>query len=154
MRRGCWPPIRPLRSFGWGVAGYVGVFLAGLGILLATILLGVLSGAFSLGRLTALIVLLGILALLTLVVGFLAAVLFGAPVLMSLAGGRALLGRGDLNSTSRSYLSLALGLAVFVLLTSLPFVGWGLRLLVVLLGLGLLVQWLLGMRRPSTADSA
>ncbi|MCB1033756.1 MAG: hypothetical protein KDD47_07975, partial [Acidobacteria bacterium] len=144
---------RPLGSLGWGIAGYIGVPMAGLAILGVTILLAVVTGSFSLGRLTTLVVLLGLLALAVLLVGFLAAVLFGAPVLVSLAGGRMLLGRGEVASASKSYLAFVVGLAVFILVTSLPYVGWGLGLLVVLFGLGLLVQWLLGLRTSSVAES-
>jgi len=138
----------PLRGLGWGLASSVGAPVTAFVILTVTILLANLAGILSLGRLSALVVLLGLTLLFVLVVGFLITVLFGAPIVVGSGVGRALLQRIAPARLPAPYLSLAVGLALLVVLTSLPIVGRAIGLAAVVLGLGLVAQWLVGVRIP------
>lgn len=136
---------KPLPSFGWGLLGHVGFPLAVLAILLLLILLAVLVGALSLGRLVALIVPFGLAALVVLVVAFVATVVLAAPVLVSAAGGRALFARAWPARASSRYLPFIVGLVLYVVLTGMPIIGWGLGLIAIILGLGAIIQWLIAL---------
>ena len=79
---------------------------------------------------------LGIIALLAWV-----AALYAAGIVTG-----ALLGRRLLNGDEpRDVLRLLVGLAIVFVLINLPFVGGIMRLLVILLGLGVIAQWLRGL---------
>lgn len=142
----------PLRSVGWGIASFVGGPLAAFFVLGTSILLAVLAGGLLLSRLALLFVLLGLALFVVLLVGFLVAILFGAPLLASVAAGRALLERGDPTRLRRPYVALVVGLAILILLTSLPVVGTGIGLLAIVAGLGPLVRWLTTLRRQPIAE--
>lgn len=143
---------KPLPTVGWGVAGLVGTPAAMLLVLGATILLAVLAGNLALGRLSLLIVLLGLTLFIVLLVGFLVAILFGAPLLVSSTGGRLLLERADPARSRRAILALVLGLVILTVLTNLPVVGWVIGLLAVIAGLGPLTRWLTTLRRKPIAE--
>ena len=135
----------PLRSFVWGIVGMVGVPVAGLLVLGVSILLAILAGRLSLDRLALGFVLLGITLLVVILVGYILAILFGAPLLVAAAGGRGLVERAH-SAWWRPYLALLVGLAILTALTNLPVVGGGLALLAIIAGLGPLVQWLMTQR--------
>jgi hypothetical protein len=73
-----------------------------------------------------------------LTLGFILAVSFVTKVIVSLLGGQLILGRLKPELTEHKVWPLLLGVVIFAILAALPFVGWLVTLIVVLLGLGAL----------------
>ncbi|HWQ11532.1 MAG TPA: polymer-forming cytoskeletal protein [Roseiflexaceae bacterium] len=146
---------QPLASLGWGFISILAIALAFLLVLLATVFLAVLLGLVKLNGLMGLVIATGGLALLALVVLTIIAIAYVAQIAVSYEAGRLILQRLRPAWLERPYAPLALGLALLVLLTAVPVVGWLFSLAAALLGLGAL--WLFGrdavLHRPIPAPA-
>ena len=131
---------RPVASLGWGIVTLLGFPVAMVLVLVVTLVLAMTFGFMTLGKMAALIVILGLVLEILLAVKLWVAVAFLAPVVVSLAGGRLLMTRGGAVEKSR-YLSLLAGLALLALFSVVPIVGTLVRWLVVLIGLGAGSYW-------------
>ena len=131
---------RPLASFGWGFVTLLGFPVTMVLVLVVTLVLAMIFGFMTLGKLVALVVVLGLVLELLLAVKLWVAVAFLAPVIVAIAGGRFLMTRGGSQEKSR-YLSLLVGLAVLALLSLIPFIGALVCWLVALIGLGAGSYW-------------
>jgi cytoskeletal protein CcmA (bactofilin family) len=129
---------RPLVSLGVGALGFIGVAVLLVLVVLVTVLVALVLGLLGLGSLTGMTVFGGILVAAIVVFLFLLAVAFAAQAAAGLALGRVLV-RGAGRSFAAGLGALASGVAVVVLLSSIPLVGGWLEALVVLLGLGALL---------------
>jgi hypothetical protein len=129
---------RPLLSLGIGALGFIGVAVLLVLVVLVTVLVALVLGLLGLGSLTGVTVFGGILVAAIVVFLFLLAVAFGAQAAVGLALGR-LLVRGAGRSFAVALAALVSGVAVVVLLASIPLVGGWLEALVVLVGLGALL---------------
>ena len=142
---------RTLLSAGVGVLGLLGYVLGLVALIIAVVLISVVLGLLGFGSLVAalgfaaFLVAAGATFALLLVTGFV------ADAVVSMAGGRLALRPQDETSRARSFAALALGVAVVVILTSIPFVGPVVKLLVVLVGLGAVVLALRRRRAPVAA---
>lgn len=136
---------RPAPSFGWGVAGLFAAFFGVLAIALATVLAAVILGGLSLGGLTALTVLAGIVTAVAFMLAFVVVAVYVAKVVVAYLGGRLLLARVKPEWAEARVAPLLLGVLGLVLLGALPMVGGAVHLLAVLLGLGAL--WLAARNR-------
>lgn len=133
---------KPLGSLGWGLVTLGIIFVAFPVIIIATVLLAVLFGMVSLNGLMGIIIALGLLAIFALIMLAIIAIAYVAQIAVGYELGRLILQRLQPAWTERPYIPLALGLALLVLLASLPQVGWVFSMAAVLLGLGAI--WLLG----------
>lgn len=131
---------RPVASLGWGVITLLGFPLAMTLVLVVTLVLAMIFGFMTLGKMAALVVILGLLLEILLAVKLWIAVAFLAPVIVSFAGGRFLMTRDGAVEKSR-YLSLLVGLALLALFSVVPYVGALVCWLVVLVGLGAGSYW-------------
>jgi hypothetical protein len=131
---------RPLASLGWGVVTLLGFPVAMILILLLTLLLTIAFGLMTLGKAVALILVLGLVIEILLVAKLWIAVSYLVPAIVSFAGARWLLTRGGRVKRNR-YLSLLMGLAIFLFLSLIPVLGTVVRWLVVLIGLGASALW-------------
>jgi len=133
---------RPLVAVGAGLLGFIGF------VVLLAVVLGLigLEDLAALGALAGVVAVGGLVVAFTFVVGFLAdaVVGLGLAALLARASGQApaepdSVWRLDL----RTALLLALGTAIIVVLSSLPVIGWLVKLVVVVLGFGavLYVVW-------------
>lgn len=136
---------RPGPSFGWGVAGLFGAFLGVLAIVVCTALAAALLGLLSLGGLTALAVLSGIVALALFVLAFVTVALYVSKVIVAYLGGRMILARVKPKWAEGRVGPLLAGVFLLVLLGAVPGLGGAVHLLATLLGLGAL--WLLARDR-------
>jgi cytoskeletal protein CcmA (bactofilin family) len=136
---------RPLVSLGVGVLGFIGVVVLLVLVLLVTVLLAVGLGLLGLGPLVGATVFGGTLAAGVVAFLFFVAVAFGAQATVGLGLGR-LLFRGPRRSFLKAFAALLIGVAVVVLLASIPVAGGWLEALVVVLGLGALLLVLLSRR--------
>lgn len=131
---------RPVASLGWGMVTLVGFPLAMTLVLVVTLVFAMVFGFMTLGKMAALVVVLGLLLEFLLAAKLWIAVAFLAPVVVAFAGGRFLMTRGGAEEKSR-YLSLLAGLALVALFTVVPFLGTLVCWLVVLIGLGAGSYW-------------
>ena len=139
----------PLPSFGWGIVSVLAYIVAIIVIVVLMVILAIVLGAFDFGALLTLDVLGGIVAIVALTLAFMVAAVFLADALVGLGLARLVAGRTGWAVTTDQTMRggrwadlglLAVGVAVVVILTSLPVVGWLVKLLVVFLGLG--AMWL------------
>lgn len=135
VRSQIWP------SLGWGMVAYAVFFIILLVVVMVTVLLAMLLGLLTLDGLSTAVVFLGILALFSLILGF---VLITSYLVLVVAG--QLLGqevfhifKPDL-AENRIW-PLVVGVIAVSILVSLPFVGWLFKLLIVFFGLGALWLW-------------
>lgn len=132
---------RPLPSFGWGIVAFLVFLFGAIAILVATIIVAVVFGLLTLGPLVGLVVGLGLLADAALIIGYLIFVSYVPQVAISSLGGRLLLERIQPTWAAGRVVPLVVGLVLFVIVTAIPLLGWLIRLIVILLGLGTLWIW-------------
>lgn len=132
----------PLPSLGWGVLAYAAFYFALLVILTVMILGAVIFGVLSLGGLSGTIIALGLLLIFALLVGFILTVAYLTKIIVSLLGGKLILARVKPEWANHKVYPLLVGVILLSAIVAIPVVGWLVKLIVVLLGLGSL--WLLG----------
>jgi cytoskeletal protein CcmA (bactofilin family) len=142
---------RPLQTLGAGLLTALGWVIGVIAVVVVVVLAAIVLGLVGLGDLAGLIAFAGVVVVLvaTFAVVLVAAYLADALVALALVG--AVRDRG--RSLWTEILMLAIGAAILVLLTSLPYVGGFLKLVVILLGLGALAStaWSAWRgRRPAT----
>jgi cytoskeletal protein CcmA (bactofilin family) len=133
---------RPLPSLGWGVVSIAAFIFALLILLIVTILIAVIFGVITLGGLAGTTAWTGVLTIALLVFFFSIAVTYVTKVLVSFLGGRLILARLKPDWAEGRIWPLVVGVVLFIIITAIPILGWLVKLVVVLLGLGAL--WLLG----------
>jgi len=157
-----WVRERPLPALGWGIAAFIGYFVLIIIVVLVAILGALILGALGFGTVLGLDLFGAFVVLAGVTLAFVIVVAFVADAIVGLALARVIgrsMGRGvsvastwSVGRTGWSDLGLvALGIAVVVILASLPAVGTWIKLVVVLLALGAI--WLTWQRRdlPSAA---
>lgn len=127
---------KPLQSLLWGVASFLGIFVAIIIVLTVMILLALMLGWATLNSLAWMVVALGLLIIFTLVVLFSFAAGYAAEIIVAYLGGRLILARVNPNWARDRYASLVLGVTLLVALTAIPYVGEVIHLLAILFGLG------------------
>jgi len=126
----------PLPAAGWGlvalILGYAGAALAALVI----ISLGIFLGIITLGGLARSVFGIGFSSLGLVFTIFTLFVSYGSKLIVSYLAGKLILARLAPQSAEHRFWPLLVGVVVYVLLRSIPFLGWLIGLLVTLLGLG------------------
>jgi cytoskeletal protein CcmA (bactofilin family) len=143
---------RPLPALGWGVVAIIAFIVALIAIVIVMILLAVVLGALGFGALVGIDIFGGIVLIAAFVLTFIVAAAFLVDAIVGLALARFVAGRsaGFATAVERSSARVSdrwsdlglivVGVAVVVLLTSLPVIGGWIGFVVLLLGLGAL--WL------------
>jgi cytoskeletal protein CcmA (bactofilin family) len=146
---------RPLPSLGWGVVSWAGFIFVLLLIVFGSVVGAVVFGILTLGGLAGTIVVLGLLALFSLIVAFVLATAFLAKILFGITLGKWILSQMNSPLASHRYWPMIIGVVITVAVVALltfPLIpgvlGWLLNLLIVLCGLGAL--WLWGRERLAT----
>ncbi len=139
--------IHPWPSLGWGVVGYAAFYFTLLVVLFVMVLGAIIFGFLTLGSLSGAVIWLGLLTIFALSVGFVLTVAYVTKIVVSVLGGKLILARVKPELVDHKAWPLVVGVVVLATLMSIPSIGWLLKLLVVLFGLGAL--WLLG--REKTA---
>jgi cytoskeletal protein CcmA (bactofilin family) len=143
---------RPLPSLGWGVVTLIAVPVAVIAIILVALIVAVVVGMLRLSDLAALVVVLSLIGEGILIVAFWVAVAFLAPIAVSLVVGRWVVRRARGGMVGDGVLPLVIGLVAVAVLSAVPVIGTLVGWLVVLLGLGAVLIWLLqGSRQRITA---
>jgi hypothetical protein len=132
---------RPLLSLVGGIAGIVLFVVLLVVLVVGVIALAVFFGWATLGEMSAVVIVLGILSGIGLIGGFWLFTSYLAQAIASLALGR--LATGAFGA-ERTLVAFVLGFVVFALLCVIPYAGPWIALLGVLLALGALMLWIFG----------
>jgi hypothetical protein len=128
---------RPLASVGAGLLTLVGYVVWVVAVVLLVILLAIIFGLAQLGALVAITIFAGILTLMVSTFLFVLGIAYLADIVVGFTIGRLFLS-GRTLSRWQEVGMLAVGLAVVVIVTSLPIIGGIAKLVVIILGLGAL----------------
>jgi hypothetical protein len=142
---------RPAASLGYGVVALVGFIAAVIIAIIAIIVLAMIFGALSLGALVAIDVIGGMLLLGAGILTFVVICSFVVDAIVGYAVGRAILQSSQLGRWQPAAY-LAIGAVIVVALEWVPAIGGIAKLVVVLVGLGVLALWLLGHRAGATTS--
>jgi len=130
----------PLPSAGWGaisiIVGYAGAFMLALSI----IALGVFLGVLTLGGLAKTVFGIGFSTLGLAFTIFSLLISYGSKVIVSLLAGKILLQKIAPQFAEHKVWPLLIGVIVYVLIRSIPFLGWLVGIVVTLIGFG--AMWL------------
>ncbi len=139
---------QPLPSFGWGLVSFLGFFLIVFFLVLALLALTVLLALITLGGLLRTSIAVSTFTISGLVLAFLIATALLSKVLVSYHSGRWILTKINSNWAEAKYWSIIVGVSLFVLLASIPYLGAVINFVVILFGLGALVLLVWHLLRP------
>jgi hypothetical protein len=105
------------------------------------ILGAILFGVLTLGGLSGTIVWVGIFVIFTLILGFVLVTSFLTKIIVGWLGGKLILGRIKPELAEHKVWPMVIGVIIIALLVALPYIGWLLGLLVMLIGLGAIWLW-------------
>ncbi|MCD4672761.1 MAG: polymer-forming cytoskeletal protein [Anaerolineaceae bacterium] len=132
---------KPLPSAGYGflalLVGYAGSFVAGIVILGV----GILFAVITLGALSRVVFGIGFSSLALVFAVFLLLVNYGSKLVLAYLVGTRLLGQVASNAKNQHVWGTLLGVLLYVLMRSIPFLGWLVGLVATVFGLG--AMWLL-----------
>jgi cytoskeletal protein CcmA (bactofilin family) len=133
---------KPWHSLGWGVLLYFGFFFLIFVILMLTIILMVIFSIITLTAIAWLIFGIGFVTIINLVLAFVISTAFLTKIFVSYLVGRLILERVKSDQALSMYWSFIVGLLVFIILTSIPYLGWIVNLGVIFFGLGAITLWI------------
>lgn len=131
---------RPMASLGWGLVTLFGFPVAMLLVLVLTAVLTMAFGMLSLGPAVALVLVLGLLTELALGAKLWVALFYLAPIAFAFAIGKRLLNPDGATEKNR-YLGLLVGLLALAVVALIPWLGWVIRIAVIVVGLGAGTLW-------------
>jgi cytoskeletal protein CcmA (bactofilin family) len=133
---------KPWHSLGWGVVSYAAWLFAILVVSIAMVLLVLLFGFLTLGKLIGISAWLGLLVIVLLIFSFVLAAGFMVKIVASDLIGKLILNAARPGLGEHKIWPLIVGVVIIAILISLPFVGWLFKALMIFFGRGAL--WLLG----------
>ncbi len=145
---------RPWQSLGVGVLTGIVFWLVMPVFSFVLFAIVILLGMFSIGGLFVPALLLMILILLAISLAFLLAGSFFSKLIICQVIGQLILGAFKSPAANHRFFPWLLGLVIFVILRSIPFIGWIVNILAVLFGLGAFVLWLFNLRKSGAQPLA
>lgn len=143
---------KPIHALLWGFFTWPVFIFSMLAIVVIALVLAALLGAMTLGGLVAVVIALSISALVTLVLGFMITIFFLSPIMVSMLGGKLLLGLVNPTLGEHKVWPLVVGAVIFAVVAALPFLGGIFWFLAALFGLGALWMMLLDLfKKPAAA---
>jgi hypothetical protein len=132
---------QPAASLGWGLIAYAAFFFAVLVVMVAMIAGGILFGVLTLGGMSGTIIWVGILAIFTMILGFVLVTAFLTKIIVAWLGGKLILARVNPSLAEHKVWPLVLGVAIVALIVALPYIGWLFGVIIMFIGLGALWIW-------------
>jgi cytoskeletal protein CcmA (bactofilin family) len=149
---------RPLPSFGWGVVAIAAFVVFMVLLALTSIALTLIFGAVTLGGLAGLFATLGGVVTTTAGLAFGLMWRYVTTIIIALLLGQMIFGALDSQAEGNRWWPMLLGVAIIVIVTAVPILGWLVKLAIVLFGLGAI--WIWGLRllrgegtRPTAAEA-
>jgi cytoskeletal protein CcmA (bactofilin family) len=142
---------KPWPSLGWGFVSLFAFFIVSMVLIAIVVFLCIFLGIITLGELVGMTLWAGFLAL----SGFLFAIVFAityiSKIIVSFLVGRWIVSQIKPEWAEKPWLPLIVGVIIFAILASIPWLGNLFAFVVILFGLGAL--WLLGLNRFSSKPS-
>lgn len=132
----------PLPALGGGILSIAAFCFSLVALCIAVPVLATLFGVLTLGSLSAMVVVVGLLGMAGLVLAFLLMVFFVAQVIVGTLTGQLILSRFSAELGANRYWAMTLGVVIYALLWPIPVLGGLVWLGVMLFGLGAL--WFIG----------
>jgi len=132
---------QPVASLGWGLVAYAAFFFAILVIIVAMVAGAILFGVLTLGGVSGTIIWVGILAIFTMIIGFILITVFLTKIIVAWLGGKLILSRFNPALAEHKVWPLVIGVVLIALLLALPYVGWLFGIIAMFIGLGALWIW-------------
>jgi cytoskeletal protein CcmA (bactofilin family) len=145
---------RPWASLGVGILTGLVFWLVMPILTFLLFLVIIFLGLFSLGGLVFPAILIMIMILLGISLAFLVSASYFSKLIISQVLGYLILGGSKSTAANNRFWPWLLGLAIFIFLWSIPYIGWIFNVLAVLFGLGAFVLWLYGLRQSGQQDIA
>ena len=133
---------RPFTCLGLGAAGIASCIVLPLIMLLTMIALAVITGFVQLTGLIPVVIVLGLSCIGMLLVSFWFSTAYLAKIVLSFVAGSWLLGLAKPTIRENRFLALFVGVVLLALISSVPYLGFIVGWMVVVLGLGALIGWL------------
>jgi cytoskeletal protein CcmA (bactofilin family) len=137
---------KPWHSLGLGILSYAVIFFAVLILGAITVLLTLILGVITLGELVWATILAGIIATSIVVFVFVFSAAYLSKLVVSYVVARFLLERIKPEWAESRYWSMVLGVILFAILASIPYLGWLISVVAILFGLGALflleIEWI------------
>ena len=144
--------LQPLPSFGWGFLTLIGGFFVALILAVLIVLVGLLTSVVSLGGLSSAVFGIGFSGLGLALALFMLAIDYGSKLVVAHLGGKWLLGRLQPPASESRVWPLLIGVLIYIVLRSIPVLGFLVGLAATLLGLGAI--WLALRARPTAISQA
>lgn len=138
---------KPLPAAGWGLVMIAGGFTGAVVLAGLILILGILLGVVTLGGLTLAVFGVGFPGLTLALALFWLAGAYGSKLVVAYLAGKLILRRAMPQFVDKAIWPLALGVALYTMLRSIPLLGWLIGVVVTLVGLG--AMWLLFRERRS-----
>lgn len=129
---------KPWHSLGLGILSYAVIFFAVLILGGVTVLLTLILGVITLGELVGATITAGILVISIVVFLFVFSAAYLSKLVASYVATRFLLERIKPEWAENRYWSMVLGVIIFAILASIPYLGWLISVVAILFGLGAL----------------
>ena len=133
-----------MASLGLGLVGIIVFFVLLVVLLILAVVLAVVFGLLTLGDMIPVVLVVGLLSIVGLLGGFWLFTSYAAQVVVSVALSRFMVFRSD---SRQLILPFLFGLVILTVLSNLPYAGPVVTPLIVLLGFGGLVLWMVHLRK-------
>jgi cytoskeletal protein CcmA (bactofilin family) len=146
--------VRPWASLGVGILTGIVFWLVMPFLTLSLLFIVFLLGLFSLGGLVFPALLIMGLVLTGLTLAFLLSGSYFSKLIISQVVGQLILGAFKSPAANNRFLPWLIGLVIFIILWSIPYIGWIFNILAVVFGLGAFVLWLFGLLKSRGGPAA
>jgi cytoskeletal protein CcmA (bactofilin family) len=143
---------KPWPSLGWGFVSLIAFFIVFMALIAIVVLLSIFLGIITLGELVGITLWAGFLALGAFMFFVVFAITYISKIIVSFLVGRWIVSKIQPEWAEKPWLPLIVGVVLFAILASIPWLGNLFAFVVILFGLGAL--WLLGLQRFYTKSSA
>lgn len=143
---------KPWPSLGWGFISLIAFFVVFMALIAIVAILAIFLGIITLGELVGITLWAGFLLLGAFAFAVVFTITYVSKILVSFLVGRWIVGKIQPEWAEKPWLPLIVGVVLFAILASIPWIGNLFAFVVILFGLGAL--WLLGLQRFYTKKSA
>ncbi len=143
---------RALPAIGWGVMTLIGGNVVAISLVGTIIVLGIVVSVVTLGGLAFIIFGVGLSGMALGFALFVLAVVYGSKLIVTYTIGRSILQRFVPSLADKAIWSLVLGVVLYVMLRSIPVLGWWIGALMTLIGLG--AMWMLFREKHRAPEAA
>jgi cytoskeletal protein CcmA (bactofilin family) len=143
---------KPWPSLGWGFVSLIAFFLVLMALIAVVVMLAIVLGIITLGELVGMTLWAGFLAMSAFLFAVVFAITYISKIIVSFLVGRWLVSQIKPEWAEKPWLPVIVGVILYAILASIPWLGSLFAFVVILFGLGAL--WLLGLARLQRGPAA